>query len=392
MSRERPAAPRRIFIVAGEASGDVYGAALMRHLRARSPHPLQFRGIGGDAMLKEGLEGLCHCDRTAVIGFWEVLRQFRFFAGLLRRMTRELDTWQPDLLLTIDYPGFNLRLAARAHARGIRTVHYICPQVWIWHRNRIHKIARIIDQLITLFPFEPACFGPTPLRPVYVGHPLVDEARATLSQPEAPLPWGAGRRIAVLPGSRANEIRALLPGLIEAAVILERRIGPCSFLIPAVSARMRAVIETTLAGVACRPAHLGLVDGQAREVLRQAEAAAVASGTATLEASLMRCPTVLVYRVSRVTEWILRFMLRRLRYVGLANIVAERPVMPELLQEAFTPGNLADHLEAYLTRPDARARAIADLDAVNARLGAGGAAAAAAEVILAPFTEPPAEP
>jgi lipid-A-disaccharide synthase len=371
-----------VLIVAGEASGDVYGAALMRELRARSPRDIVFRGIGGDAMLAEGLVAECHCDQTAVIGFWDVLRHYRFFAQLLRQVTRVIDEWRPGLLLTIDYPGFNLRLAARAHARGVRTVHYICPQVWIWHRNRIHSIARTIDQLITIYPFEPACFAATPLRPVYAGHPLVDQAQATLAQPEAVLPWGEGHRVALLPGSRRNEIQTLVADLVAAAVLLEERVGPCSFIIPASSPRMRALIEAELARCPTRPKRLAIVDGQAREVLRQAAAAAVASGTATLEASLMRCPTVLVYRTSRVNYYLMRVLLRKLRHVGLANIVAGRTVMPELLQHLLTPERLADHLAAYLTQADVRLQALADLDAVNARLGSGGAAAAAAHLIF----------
>lgn len=375
-------APLRVLIVAGEASGDLYGAALMRHLRLQSPRPICFRGIGGDAMQAEGLDLLCHCDKTAVIGFWEVMRLIRFLRRLFRQMTGELDSWKPDLLLTIDYPGFNLRLAAKAHASRIRTVHYICPQVWIWHKNRIPRIARIIDQLITLFPFEPACFDKTPLRPVYAGHPLVDHARETLARPEQPLPWGTGRRIALLPGSRNNEIEKLLPDLVAAAVLLEQRLGDCSFIIPAVSARIRGTIETVLARCPQRPWQFQIVDGLAREVLRQAETAAVASGTATLEASLMRCPSVLVYRASWPTYFIVRFLLRKIGFVGLANIISKRSVMPELLQSDLSPEPLARLLQNYLTEPDVRARALEGLDAVNAILGSGGAAPAAAKAIL----------
>ncbi len=382
MNTPAPDRPLRILIVAGEASGDVYGAGLMRHLQAGSPRPLLFRGIGGDAMRDAGLDMLCHCDHTAVIGFWEVLRQGRFFTRLLRQMVNELDTWQPDLLLTIDYPGFNLRLAARAHARGIRTVHYICPQVWAWHRSRVHTIARDIDQLIALFPFEPACFDVTPLRPLYLGHPLVDQARETLARPEQSLPWAEGHRVALLPGSRKREIRSLLPVMLKAAVQLESQAGQCSFLIPASSARTRAAIEAQLERSPARPQRLAIVDGQAREVLRQAQVAAIASGTATLEASLMRCPAVLIYRIAWINYPLARWVLRNITHVGLANIVSGRTVMPELLQQALTPEALASHLNRFLTDPAARETALAGLDEVNARLGGGGALAAAAGAIL----------
>lgn len=376
-------APLRIMIVAGEASGDLHGAALMAALRALSPRPLLFRGIGGEAMRAEGLELLCHADRTAVMGFWEVFRHLRFFARLLRDMERELDSWRPDLLLTVDYPGFNLRLAARAHRRGIRTVHYICPQVWAWHRGRVPRIAAILDQLIVLFPFEPACFAGTSLPVFFAGHPLVDRARETLARPAAPLPWGSGRRVALLPGSRAHEIAKLLPAMLAAAARLERSIGPCAFMIPAATPAMGVLVERVAERCRERPAALAIVAGQAREVLRQSEAAAVASGTATLEAALMRCPTVLVYRCSLATYLIGRLLLRGVRFLGLANIVTGRAVMPELIQGALTPAALAAHLERYLADPAARAEAIAGLDEANRALGAGGAAENAARALLA---------
>ena len=224
------AAPMKVFIVAGEASGDMHAAPLMRALRALSPRPVVFRGIGGDAMRAEGLEPMLHCDEIAVIGLWDVLKRIGFFLGLFRRVRRELAAWRPDLLLTVDYPGFNIRLAAAAKRMGIRTVHYICPQVWVWRRNRIWSIAKALDGLVTIFPFEPACFAPTTLRPVFAGHPLVDRAAETLARPEAPLPWAPGRRrVALLPGSRAGEISRLLPVMLEAAARLERRVPGGSY-------------------------------------------------------------------------------------------------------------------------------------------------------------------
>ncbi|MDD5706353.1 MAG: lipid-A-disaccharide synthase [Kiritimatiellae bacterium] len=380
-------APLRVLIVAGEASGDLHAAALMRELRARSPRPIVFRGIGGDGMRAEGLELLCHIDRTAVMGYWEVLRHLRFFARLMREMRLELASWRPDMLLTVDYPGFNLRLAAHAHVRGIRTVHYICPQVWAWHRGRVPHIAAILNQLIAIFPFEAACFEGTALSVFYAGHPLVDRARETLARPEAPLPWSAGRRIALLPGSRATEIVKLLPDMLSAAARLERKLGACAFLVPAVSPAMRTLAEQVTAGCRERPTSVSFVDGQAREVLRQAEAAAVASGTATLEAALMHCPTVLVYRTAWPTYAIGRLAIRGVRHIGLANIVAGREVMPELIQRDLTPAALTERLERYLADPAARAAALADMDEVCRALGGGGAAGRAAGAILAGLPE-----
>lgn len=380
--KEEP--PLRIFIVAGEASGDLHAAPLMRAIRDVSDRPVVFRGIGGDNMKDEGQEQLVHCDSIAVIGFWEVIKRVRFFARLLKRMEEEIRDWEPDILLTVDYPGFNLRLAAKAKKLGIKTVHYICPQVWVWRRNRIWKIAEIIDRLITIFPFEPACFEPTKLRPVYAGHPLVDRARETFEEPEAELPWlASSRRVALLPGSRPNEIAKILPDLIAAAVSLEGQIeDPVSFIIPASSDAIRMQINAVLDDLPRKPAHLEIVDGQAREVLRQAEAAAVTSGTATLEASLMLCPTVLVYRTAWLTYRLGRIVLRRAGHIGLANLITGKEVMPELIQDDLNAERLSDILAEYLTNQGVREKVIADLKEVNSVLGDGNAAERAARAVL----------
>ena len=377
-------APLRIYLVAGEASGDVHAAHLVRAIRALSPRPMVFRGIGGAALREAGQEQLMDCDSIAVVGIFEVLKRLRFFARLLRRTTDDMRDWKPDALLTVDYPGFNLRLAANAKKLGIRTIHYICPQVWVWHRSRIWKIAETIDTLITIFPFEPACFEPTKLRPVFAGHPLVDRAAETFAAPPAPLPWVSGsRRVALLPGSRPGEISSLLPTILAAAARLEAGLGqPVSFLIPASSARIRKMVEAVIARAGEKPSRLAVVDGGAREVLRQAEAAAVASGTATLEASLMLCPTILVYRGSLVTYLLARLVLRKVGCLGIANLITGKRVMPELLQYDFTPEKLSAALAAYLTDADARAKALAGLREANAALGDGNAAERAARVVL----------
>ena len=199
-------------ICAGEVSGDMHAAALMRELRERLGRPAVFRGFGGDAMAAEGAELLYHTDRTAIMGITPVIRNIFFLLGMMRRMRREILAWRPDLLLTVDYPGMNLRLARFAHARGIRTVHYICPQVWAWHRGRIPKIARFLDQLLCILPFEPELFEGTRLKAVFAGHPLVDRVAETRAAAAAALPWGAGagQRVALLPGSRKSEITRIL--------------------------------------------------------------------------------------------------------------------------------------------------------------------------------------
>jgi lipid-A-disaccharide synthase len=374
----------RVMIIAGEPSGDMHAAALMRALQAKLDSKVEFRGIGGDLMKAAGAELLYHTDQTAVIGLWDVLRHLGFFKSMLRQMERELKQWKPDVLLTVDYPGFNLRLAAKAHKLGIKTIHYICPQIWAWHRSRVSKIARILDGLITLFHFEPECFAATDLKVFFAGHPLVDRAHENLMIPEQPLPWGKARfRIALLPGSRQGEITRILPTMLAAGNKLECSLAEkCIFMIPAASPAMRQIIEKMLASTNDRPKRVVVVDGQAREVMRQSHVATIASGTATLEASLMRCPTILVYRVPWLTYVLAKRLITGVKYLGLANIIADREVMPELLQYDFTPDNLADNLRALLTDENRRTTMLNDFAEVNAALGERGASERAADAFV----------
>ena len=380
-------APIRIYVIAGEPSGDLHAAPLMKAIGELAPRPVVFRGIGGDKMKAAGLDEILHCDSISVIGLWEVLKRVRFFARLMRDVKADIADWKPDMLLTVDYPGFNMRIAEWAKAQGVRTVHYICPQVWVWHRNRIWKIARIFDKLLTIFPFEPECFSPTTLRPVFTGHPLVDRARETLSLPKADLPWlASSRRIALLPGSRPGEILKILPDMVAAAAVLEAKLEtPCSFIVPASSERIKRIINAVIDAAPRTPQHITIVDGNAREVLRQAEAAAVTSGTATLEASLMKCPTALVYRTAPLTYMLGRIVLRKAGAIGLANLITGHKVMPELIQRDLTPQKLADVLFAYLTDDAVREKAIAGLEEANAVLGTGNAAENAAREIVRDF-------
>ncbi len=372
----------RVMILAGEASGDMHAAALMRTIRSQWNGPVEFRGTGGDAMIAEGASLLGHADQMAVIGVFAVLRHARFFARLLDTVTGEIRAWRPHVVLTVDYPGFNLRIAARAHALGFTTVHYICPQVWAWHRNRIPKIARILDHLITLFPFEPAHFKDTDLPVTFAGHPLIDRVGETFAEPLANLPWGEGRnRIAILPGSRRGEIERILPILLSAAAHIERDIGDCAFLIPSPTPAMRELAQSVIDSAREKPRRINFVLGKARQVLRQASAAAVASGTATLEACLMRCPTILVYKVNWLTGVLARRIIK-IPFLGLANIVAGRSVMPEFLQGDCNPDAIASELKQLLSDEKRRAAMLADFDSVRRTLGDGNAADRAASIVI----------
>ncbi|MBR0504047.1 MAG: lipid-A-disaccharide synthase [Kiritimatiellae bacterium] len=353
----------KILLLAGEESGVLYAERLRRALPGCEFQTYQDRYKTSD---------------LAVMGFWAVIKRLFFFLGVQRTMKRVIREWRPDVVVTIDYPGLNLKLAAYAKARGIPAVHIVCPQVWAWHQGRIPKVAAAVNRLLCFFPFEPALFKEfegKDFHATFIGHPMVDvfaeeERRHTNldSHPE-------GACLAILPGSRVGEIQRHLPRLLDAVRLLNRQ--DLRVVIPAANDRAGAEIRATIT-VRNDPFEPEVVRGGARDLLRRADCAAVASGTATLEAALARCPTVLVYAVSPLLAWFARRVITGVKHIGLANVIAEKsgvePPMPELLQEAFTPEAVAAQLSAWLNDAEARARASRALDDVMARLAATSAA------------------
>lgn len=380
--------PQTVMILAGEASGDQHAAALVEALRRERPD-LRVFGFGGPRMRAAGVETLFDISDLAVMGISEVVRRYGFFRRVFATMQQEARKRRPAAVILVDYPGFNLRFAAYAHALGLRTVYYISPQVWAWHRSRIPKMARILDRLLVIFPFEVPLFEKTRLRVDFVGHPLVDEAARTWSEPEAALPWRGSTRVALLPGSRRHEIQRLLPDMVASARLLHARCPDCSFLVATPDDAVRSGVEAILATLDPVPSSLTVVSGQTRQVLRQAHGAIVASGTATLEASLMLCPMLIVYRVSAFTYAIARRLVR-IPFIGLVNIVAGKRVCPEFIQDGLRPAALAEALLPILTDAAERQRQRDNLQAVNAALGSGGAAQRAAACVIEELNRAPA--
>ena len=372
----------KVLLLAGEESGVLYAERLRRALPGCEFQTYQDHYKTSD---------------LAVMGFWAVIKRIFFFLGVQRTMKRVIREWHPDVVVTIDYPGLNLKLAAYAKARGIPAVHIVCPQVWAWHQGRIPKVAAAVNRLLCFFPFEPALFKDfegKDFHAAFIGHPMVDifeeekeqkvgvadltarkcEATADCRRKSAD-PLVCRPEIAILPGSRVGEIQRHLPRLLDAVRLLNR--PDIRVVIPAANDRAEAEIRATITG-RNDPFAPEVVKGGARDLLRRADCAAVASGTATLEAALARCPTVLVYAVSALLAWFARRVIKGVKHIGLANVIAEKsgvePPMPELLQEAFTPEAVAAQLAAWLDDAEARARASRALDAVMARLAATGAA------------------
>jgi lipid-A-disaccharide synthase len=367
-----------LLVIAGEDSGDMHAADVIRALKELRPR-LSVWGIGGERLRAEGVELLRDTREMDVLGIVEVLKRYPFFKRTFAEVLAEADRRRPSAALLVDYPGFNLRLARQLKRRGVKVLYYICPQVWAWNRGRIPEMARDIDRLMVIFPFEVGVFKEVDLRVDFVGHPMVDELREFRAKPPESLPWGRGRRVALLPGSRRQELTYILPHLIEAACELERLRGEVSFLIP-VPERRRGLAEELLRKAPRLPAQLTIVPGKAREVLKQAEAAWVASGTATLEAALLRCPTILVYRGSFLNYLFVRALIR-IPWLGIANIVSGREIMPERLQDRMRPDELIAALNPLLDDGAARTAMLKDFQALEEALGTGRPAGRVAELI-----------
>jgi lipid-A-disaccharide synthase len=370
---------KRVMIIAGEVSGDMHAANLAQAARERQPD-IEWFGIGGPLMREAGVETLHDVSDMAVIGLAEVLKRYAFFKRVFNEMLALADERKPDAVVLVDYPGFNLRLAAKLHSRGIKVIYYVCPQVWAWHRERIPRMARIIDHLITIFPFEAKHFEETDLQVSFAGHPLVDEADLARSLPAVALPWKGRKRVALLPGSRAQEIMRLLPVMWEAASRLEKQNPDISFIIATPSEAEIPLVREAISGIV-GPSNWDIVANQTRQVLRQADAAVVASGTATIETALMRCPMVVVYKVNPIT-YLLGRMLVKIPHIGMVNIVAGREVCRELIQWDANPRMLTDSLLPLVEDTPQRKRMLEALDQVAHALGGGGAAEQAAKIVL----------
>ncbi|MBO7298262.1 MAG: lipid-A-disaccharide synthase [Kiritimatiellae bacterium] len=365
----------RIMICAGEVSGELYAANIMQVIKHElgNAYNIEFFGIGGDKMVAEGAEIIAHVSQTGVMGLWEVLKRVRFFTKLKKQLQEMIDIRKPDILFTIDYPGMNMRIAEYAHNKGIKTIHFICPQVWAWHQERIPKIATIFDHLITIFPFEVKLFDEYNLDCRFLGHPMVDVIAATKRESSPELPWKGGYRIALFPGSRRNEIARLLPDILKAATLVEKELGECSFIIPTPTKQIDKLVRSVLAKCKIVPKNLELCSGNSRHVLQQSIAAIIKSGTSTLEAALMECPHIVIYKVSKLTEIIARRLIKGVKNVGIVNIVADKEITPELLQDAVTPERMAAELIPLIKDGEARTKQLAELQRVCDLLGEDGA-------------------
>jgi lipid-A-disaccharide synthase len=358
----------RVYVVAGELSGDAHGAGLLRELLVLRPE-IELRGAGGPEMAKISGEGITDwVEDAAVMGVWEVLKKYRWFRARFARMMEELREFRPATLLLIDYPGFNLRYAeaVRREFPEIRIIQYISPKVWAWNKRRIPKMARILDEVLCLFPFEVALFESAGLKASFVGNPLVDQLQGVL---EKEMERDA-QLVGLFPGSREREVARLFPMMIEVAGRLRNWRADLTFEVPAatekLAAKIRAMTDEAGAG-----GWIKVSTGGSHELMRRAACGVIASGTATLEAACLGIPYCLVYRVAPLT-YLLAKLLVKIEFIGLVNIIAGERVVEELVQTDASPDKVAGQLRHLMESPARAAKLQERLADVAVMLGEPG--------------------
>ena len=376
----------RVAIVAGEASGDLLGAALVRALKARWPEAT-FAGIAGPKMQAEGVRSAYPMDTLAVRGYVEVLKSLRDILAIRSGLVRDLLAGHPDLYIGVDAPDFNLGVETRLKAAGIPTVHYVSPSLWAWRSERIHRIARAVDHMLVMFPFEAPIYRKAGIPVTFVGHPLAD-AMPLLPDREGARSQlrlaGTRPAVALLPGSRMNELERHADLFIDTARALHEARPDLRFLVPFATRETRDHFEERLYVKEALELPIEMLFGHSHLALHAAEAALVASGTATLEAALARCPMVITYKLAPLTY---RMVIRKslLPWFGLPNILAGEFIVPELLQDDATPANLAQALGNWLDHKQARDRLRERFRAIHESLAQGHDRRVAEA--LAPFFE-----
>jgi lipid-A-disaccharide synthase len=370
-------------ISCGEPSGDLYAGALARELLRAEPG-IVITGFGGDRLQAAGASLIGNFSGLSVTGLLEVARVVPRTYATYRRLVRDAAAHRPDVFVAIDFPDFNFLLARALRKLGVPVVYYISPQLWAWRRGRMKTMLRIADRVLVIFPFEQPIYEQAGVPVQWVGHPLLDVADTPQPRDQFLTRIGLDPRrpvVALLPGSRRNEVRAILPDLARAAILIRERIPAVQFVVARAPHLDGSVFEPlALVAVATAGAPV-VVEGQADDVLAAADVALVASGTVTVQAALHQCPMVVVYRLSPLTYRLGKPFIHVDTY-AMANLIAGRRVVPELIQDAFTPRAVADDALRVLTDPAHATKVKSDLGEVKAQLGGPGASRRAAQAVL----------
>jgi lipid-A-disaccharide synthase len=367
----------KYYVIAGEASGDLHGSNLLKHIKLKDASA-DFRCWGGDLMQAQGAFIVKHYKELAFMGFLEVVKNIRTILKNITFCKQDILTYKPDVLVLIDYPGFNLRIAEFAHAQGIKVVYYISPQVWAWKQSRVYKIKNCVDKMITILPFEKAFYEQFDYPVVYVGHPLIDAISDFKKQPasstsdfrsayklsEKPI-------IALLPGSRLQEIKKMLPVMLKAAMMQ----NDCQIVVAAATSQPDELYRQLIG----KNANVVVVKNQTYALLHHAHVALVTSGTATLETALFGVPQAVCYKGGRLSYLIARKLIK-VKYISLVNLIMDAPVVKELIQDDMNEKELNLHLKQLLA-DDNRQTIIANYKKLATLLGGEGASAKAAQCV-----------
>ena len=369
--------PKRVMIVVGEASGDLHGAHLVKALYRRDP-TLEIFGVAGDGLKRAGIKVIFDVDRLTGMGFAELAGNLKTIWQAYRLLRKALREERPNLLILVDFPEFNLRLARLAKKSGIPVLYYISPQVWAWRKRRTQKIARWVDRMAVVFPFEVPLYQNEGVAVSFVGHPLLDLAHSSEPRERTLTQYGldpSRQTIAILPGSRSREVAYHLPPMLEAADRLERQLEAQFILVRATTVE-RGILDGILEKAAVK---VPIAEGNTYNVLHACDLVWAASGTATLETALMLRPMVIVYRLSWLTYALARLLVR-VSHIGMVNIIAGESVVPELIQSDVTADKIVAESRAILQDPELRKRIVSKLSQVREKLGSPGASERVAEI------------
>ncbi len=369
----------KILISAGEASGDVHAAAVTAAIKKLDSSAEVF-GMGGDALRAAGGEVLFDIKDHGVMGFVEVIRKLPDLFKLRSDFGRVMDERKPDCLVVVDYPGFNMKLAKMAHDKGIPVVSYIAPSAWAWNKGRAKNVAKIVDKVACIFPFEYDVYKEAGAPVEFVGHPLVDIVHPTMTKEEAAALFGKKadeKLVLIMPGSRLMEIEKMLPTLLAGAKLLQKQMPDVRFAMPRAGTIPMEMLQEKIKAAGL---DVQITEGHNYDLFSIADLALATSGTVTLEAALCGLPSVIVYRTSAINAFIARLVIN-IPNIGLPNIVAGKQIVPELLQEDFTPQKVADSAMAML-KPEAKEKLQEDLAYMKHRLGEPGAVNRVAQLIL----------
>ncbi len=376
---------KKILLVAGEVSGDLHGSYLVEAIHRIDPE-IQFFGVGGEGLKRVGMRLLHHSQSLSVVGITEVFVKLRSILKALRTLKRSLERENPDLVILIDFPDFNLRLAKIAHRKGIPILYYISPQVWAWRPGRVKLIARLVEKMVVLFPFEVPLYEAAGVDVEWVGHPLLDIVKPSLSKEMAFQQFGLdpGRRtIGLLPGSRIHEIERLLPSLLASAQLLQKEIPDLQFVIPLAPGMSRATLSSRMNPISVP---VTVVEGFTYDVMNLCELLITASGTATLEGAILGKPMIIIYKVSFSTYWIGRALVR-VNHIGLPNLVAEKEIALELIQKDVNPQRIVEEALRILRDPLLSRKMMESMGEVRHKLGEPGAAERAGRIVCSMLRE-----